>query len=137
MRALPKSAYAVALVAAASLLPGCDKDEAPGDVFGSWCGRAVSAPTECVGDEVIYLEVATADGTAVTGVQCEAYDKDCYALIDTEQTAGKLRYAYEFSGNRVDAELALAGDGDTLEGVLTSTKCGGCQTPVTLFRIPE
>ena len=126
-----------ALLGAASLLVGCDRDEAPGDVFGSWCGKRVSSRTACTGDEVHYVEIAPAEGGTVTGVHCEAYGKECYTLIDTEHTGESLRYAYEFSLSRVEAELELTGGGETLEGVLTSTKCGNCQTPITLFRIPE
>jgi hypothetical protein len=128
----------VALLLGLVSLPwGCSKDEAAGDVVGSWCGKQVSTARACTGDEVFYVEIAPGDGAGVTGIHCEAYDKECYALIDTEQTGGNLHYAYEFSGNRVDADLELTSAGDALEGELTSTKCGGCSTAVKLFRIPE
>jgi hypothetical protein len=130
-------------IALASWPWGCSKDEAAGDVVGAWCGRPVSTPAACTGDEVFYVEIAPGDGDGgnagegLRGVHCEAYDKECYALIDTEHTGSTLRYAYEFSGNRVDAELELTEGGDTLEGELTSTKCGGCSSPIKLYRIPE
>ena len=137
MRVVYQRTAGALLIALASLPLGCSKDEAAGEVVGSWCGRQVSTPAACTGDEVFYVEIAPGDGTTVSGVHCEAYDKECYALIDTDQTGGTLRYAYEFSGNRVDAVLELTDDGGALEGELTSTKCGGCSTPVKLFRIPE
>ena len=141
MRVVYHRARFALLIALASLPWGCSKDEAAGDVVGSWCGRPVSTPAACTGDEVFYVEIAPGDGASegesLKGVHCEAYDKECYALIDTEQTGGTIRYAYEFSGNRVDAELDLTDGGDALEGELTSTKCGGCSTAVKLFRIPE
>lgn len=129
--------HAALLLAVTALPTGCAKDEARGSVFGSWCRKRVAVATSCTGNQTFYVEIAAAEGDAITGVHCEYYGKECYELIDTEQTDSNIRYAYEFGEYRVEADLGLTQGGDALEGELSSTKCGGCRTPVTLYRIPE
>ena len=110
-----------------------DGDSSSGAVSGAWCGREVSSAEECVGDEVFYVELEGA-AAALSGQACEAYGKECYALIDATLQGRELTYSYEFSGYRVDADLTLGADGETLSGVLFATKCG-CEIPITLHRI--
>jgi hypothetical protein len=86
---------AAVLISSVVVSLGCAKDEANvrGDIFASWCGRPVESPEQCTGDEVPYVELAASDGRAASGVHCEAYGKECYALVDTERTPGGIRYA--------------------------------------------
>jgi hypothetical protein len=42
-------------------------------------GAQVATSVECLGDEVSYLEL-TQNAATVTGIRCEAFQKDCYTL---------------------------------------------------------
>jgi hypothetical protein len=122
-------------LAAVSL--GCssspDVSSSAGDVTGAWCGIDVATASACVGDEVVYAELAQT-GTAVTGRACEYYLAGCYTIENGAFTNGELVFDYVFAPDRVDATLTLASDGGTLTGKYTSTKCT-CDLPVTLHRL--
>lgn len=96
---------------------------------GAWCGREVAAATECVGDEVTYLELEQ-DGASVTGQYCEAFGHECYALAGSVE-GNELTFEYHFSGYTVTATLEI---GPSLKGTFFSTKCG-CEIPVEVFGI--
>ena len=109
-----------------------DADEtAAGSVAGSWCGRDVSAPEQCVGDEVEYLELAQS-GSQVTGQICEAYGKDCAPIEAGKLSGTKLTFGFdpEDVGGLADLELS----GDVLQGTLHSDKCA-CELPFTFHRL--
>lgn len=103
------------------------------DVSGKWCGKQVSAAADCVGDEVSYLELAQT-GNVVTGVRCEAYQKDCYELQSGTYRDDQLTFFYTFDEYRVDGDFQRATN-DTMSGALFSDKCA-CEIEQTLYRIP-
>ena len=109
---------------------------APGaSVTGAWCGLQVTAAADCTGDnEPIYAELAQS-GTTVTGRSCEYYLAGCYAIENGSLTGTNLVFDYTFSPDRVDANLDLSADSQTLTGTYASTKCS-CDVPVTLHRLP-
>lgn len=102
-----------------------------GDVNGVWCGRQVSAPEECVGDEVEYLDLVQ-DGDRVTGVICEAYDADCAPVEDGKLDGTQLTFG--FDPQDVGGRASLTLNGDELKGTLYSGKCA-CHLPFTFHRI--
>lgn len=114
----------------ASSLLGCSGDETAGDVTGQWCGRDVSAPEACLGDEVEYLEL-TQSGSAVSGQICEEYGSDCAPIENGKLDGTKLSFGFspEEVGGKADLELS----GDLLVGALHSDKCA-CELPFT-FRL--
>ena len=101
-------------------------------VTGHWCGAAAATSAECLGDEVEYLEL-TQTGTAVTGIACEAYQKDCYAVQSGQCENGAFSYYYTFDSFRVDADLTLTNG--TLTGTYHSDKCD-CDIPLTFRSVP-
>jgi hypothetical protein len=102
-------------------------------VAGQWCGSQVATAAECVGDEVLFVELADADGQ-LSGHNCEAFGKECYPLVDIGMSGRELQYSYEFAEYRVDAALTLGADGRTMSGTYFSNKCN-CEIAVTLHRI--
>lgn len=106
---------------------GCSDD----DVTGKWCGREVSAPEQCVGDEVEYLELVQ-NGSAVTGQICEAYAKDCAPIENGALDGTRLRF--DFSPATVGGKADLQLSDDQLSGALHSDKCG-CDLPFTFHRL--
>lgn len=113
---------------------GCSgRDDTERSLTGSWCGTPVTAAAECVGDEVMYVELQESGGK-VTGGACEAFGKECYALQAGVRSGQKVTYFYEFAGYRVTADLDFD-LGNGLSGSYFSTKCG-CEVPVTLHRVP-
>jgi hypothetical protein len=126
------------LLAAVLLAAACGSTSPPagqgGDVTGAWCGLEVTDAIACVGDEVVYAELAQV-GTAVTGQSCERYMTGCYPLENGSLANGALAFHYTFSSGSVDAHLMLSADGRSLAGTYTSTKCA-CDVPVTLHRLP-
>lgn len=123
----------VAVVAAAI---GCsDGKTGNGDVTGAWCGKDVATDGECLGDAAIYLRL-TQSGTAVAGTYCEDYAAtDCYTLDGGAIAGSALTFGYELPPtDSVDAAFTLAGDGKTMTGTMTSTKCD-CDLAVTLHRL--
>jgi hypothetical protein len=114
-----------------ALACGGREQAAPGTVAGSWCGREVSTPEECLGREVEYLELSQS-GSQVTGQICEAYEKDCAPIEDGRFSGGKLTFSYSpvYVGGLANLELS----GDVLQGTLHSDKCA-CETPFTFHRL--
>lgn len=106
----------------------CSSDD---DVTGKWCGREVSAPEQCVGDEVEYLELVQS-GSTVTGQICEAYDKDCAAIENGALEGTTLRFDYSPTTVGGKATLQLAGD--QLSGAIHSDKCA-CEVQFTFHRL--
>lgn len=104
---------------------------APGSVAGSWCGREVSTPEECQGDEVEYLELSQS-GAQVTGQICEAYGKDCAPVEDGKLSGSTLTFG--FSPEEVGGLANLELSGDVLQGTLHSGKCA-CELPFTFHRL--
>lgn len=102
----------------------------PTDLSGAWCGLQVQSPAACVGDEALYMEVEQ-EGTTLSGVFCEAYEKECYPLTGTLD-GSSLSFEYHFSGETVTGTFET-GDA-SLQGSLFSTKCG-CEIPTELFRV--
>jgi len=125
----------VSLGAAAALL-GCSDNPSvePDDVTGHWCGKEVATSAECVGDEVEYLELTQAANGVVTGVNCEAFGKECYDVKSGSYANGRLTYYYTFDIFRVDGDFTGT-SANTLTGALHSDKCG-CDVPITLHRVP-
>jgi len=112
---------------------GCSDAEeaAAGSVTGRWCGREVSTPEECQGDEVEYLELSQS-GSQVTGQICEAYGKDCAPIEDGKLSGSTLTFGFDPEDVGGLATLKLAGD--VLDGTLHSDKCG-CELPFTFHRL--
>lgn len=108
----------------------CSSDDA-GDVTGKWCGREVSAPEQCLGDEVEYLELVQS-GSTVTGQICEAYGKDCAPIENGTLEGTKLRF--DFSPATVGGKADLQLSGNQLSGALHSDKCS-CELPFTFHRL--
>jgi hypothetical protein len=105
------------------------------DVSGDWCGKRVATSAECLGDEVSYLELTQSTDGAVSGVRCEHFEKECYDLHAASFDGRRLTFYYTFDVYRVDGDFTSAG-ASTLSGALHSDKCD-CETPGTLYRIPE
>ena len=101
-------------------------------VTGHWCGATAATSAKCLGDEVEYLEL-TQTGNSVTGIACEAYQKDCYAVQSGLFESGALSYYYTFDSFRVDADLTLTNG--TLTGSYHSDKCD-CDVPLTFHSVP-
>jgi len=114
--------------------PATNARAATADVTGKWCGKKVSVAADCTGDEVEYLELMQAASGVVTGVNCEAFSKDCYEVQSGNYASGRLTYYYTFDSNRVDGDFTSSEE-DTLTGALSSEKCN-CQAPITFYRIP-
>ena len=99
----------------------------PTKVNGAWCGRQTSSEATCTGDEVGYMSLTQSE-SGVTGQLCEAYQFDCSDIKDGVLSDGKLTFYYTFveaesqEEERVDVELTLSEDGETLGGVFHSTK---------------
>jgi hypothetical protein len=123
------------LVLAAALAFACSGDDGDADsgghqdVSGAWCGKEVAAASDCVGDEVIYLELEQ-DGATITGQYCEAFGHECYALAGSVE-GSQLTFEYHFSEYTVTATLLI---GSSLKGSFFSTKCA-CEIPVEVFGI--
>jgi hypothetical protein len=106
-------------------------DGASEDVTGNWCGADVATKEQCQGDEVEYLALSQS-GSGVTGVICEAYDKDCAPIDDGKLEGGTLTFTYspQYVGGKADLKLT----GDTLVGSIHTDKCG-CDIPLTFHRL--
>jgi hypothetical protein len=102
-----------------------------GEVTGAWCGREVSSPEECTGDEVEYLELKQ-QGDQVTGIICEAFQQDCAPIEDGLLQGAKLTFG--FDPQDVGGLATLTLNGDILDGDLYSGKCA-CHLPYTFHRI--
>jgi hypothetical protein len=92
----------------------------------------VTRPQLCRGDGIHYAELSTS-GAAVTGRMCEAFDSECYNLLEGSLSGSELTFYYTFGTDRVDAALRL--NGDVLEGQLLSTKTS-MPLVIRLHRIP-
>jgi hypothetical protein len=114
------------------LVGACGAEDSP-SVAGAWCGKQVTKAEDCRGDEVVLLQLTEAAG--LSGQQCEAYQQDCYPLQGATLSGSTLTYFYTFDIYRVDAAFTVAGDGKTMSGALTSSKCNGCKSPKTLFKL--
>jgi hypothetical protein len=134
-----RSVWLLSSMATLLLITACGDggESGSGEIFGSWCGQSVDRAPDCQGDEIAYVELRASETSAFGGVHCEAYQRECYDLIDTQRAAATIRYAYEFDVFRVDAELRLDSRGEVLQGELRSSKCNGCKIPVTLHRIND
>jgi hypothetical protein len=110
---------------------GCSSKDLDSDVSGVWCGREVRTPEECVGEEVEYLELRQEDGR-VTGVICEAYNKDCTAVEGGTLDGNQLTFGFDPRNVQGRAELTLR-EG-VLDGTLYSGKCA-CHLPYTFHRL--
>jgi hypothetical protein len=99
---------------------------------GQWCGVVVTRPQLCRGDSIQYAEFSTS-GAAVTGRMCEAFDKECYNLLEGSLSGSELTFYYTSGPDRVDAILTLSGD--VLEGQSLSTKTS-IPIVIKLHRIP-
>jgi hypothetical protein len=133
---------AAALIAASVAgcgTPGAGTGEQEGgssgaSVTGAWCGMQVATAADCLGDQVVYLELQQA-GSVVTGRSCEQYNTGCYDLQAGALAGAQLTYFYTFDVDRVDATLTVDDVSSTLTGEYDSTKCT-CQIPELLHRIP-
>jgi hypothetical protein len=107
-----------------------------GYVTGAWCGLQVTTAAACLNstNDAIYAEFAQS-GTTVTGQSCEYYLAGCYTIENGSLMGTNFVFDYTFSPYRVDANLTLSADGQTLPGTYASTKCS-CDVPVTLHRLP-
>jgi hypothetical protein len=112
----------------------CSGGDGGSDVSGVWCGIQVTTAAECVGDEVIYAELAQS-GKRVTGRSCVRYLTDCHDIQNGSLMGQALTFDYALSNDRVDAMLTLSADGEALSGTYASTKCA-CDVPATLHRLP-
>lgn len=119
-------------------IAGCSDGKATepaGEVSGHWCGAQVATAAECIGDEVIYLNLGES-GDLVTGQACEAYAMGCEDVQAGRVTGSQFTFYYTFGtpSERVDGTFTLQ-DPATLSGSYRSTKCN-CDIPVTLHRLP-
>jgi hypothetical protein len=103
------------------------------NVAGRWCGAPVATAADCVGDQVVYLDLQQT-GTTVTGQSCLKYNTDCFDIQAANLTANHLTYFYTFGVDRVDAALTFDGGSNTLTGTYDSTKCS-CQVPLVEHRV--
>jgi hypothetical protein len=137
------------LLVAGSLMPGAGGCRSNGDasgsdagftsdagltsVAGAWCGVPVQTAADCVGDEVLFVELAQS-GNVVTGQSCEAYQKGCYQILQGGLVGNQLTYSYVFITYQVDLDLVVSGPTE-LTGTIFSSKCS-CTLPITLHKIP-
>ena len=105
---------------------GCDRD-----LSGKWCGRPVETASQCVGDEVGYLELRR-EGDLLSGKACEGHEHDCSLLTSGSVKDHEVSLQYSFTGGTVRGTLTH--EGEILAGKMFASKCN-CEVPVVYHAV--